>query len=116
MATKGKSARVKGHSFERDMVKFFRDLGFEKCNTSRFESKMKDDQGIDLTNTDPLSVQCKAVEKLGSMHDILDSMPKDTNWNIVLHKKNRKGTIVAMDIEDFREIIQSLITNQIIKP
>jgi hypothetical protein len=110
------NARAKGHAFERQIVAFFRTKGWTKCNTSRFESKMKDDQGIDLTNTDPLSIQCKAIEKLGSVHDILNRMPKDENYNLVFHKKNRKGTIVCMTLEDFEEILDMLIHNNIIKP
>lgn len=91
-------------------------MGWTKAVSSRSESKNKDDQGIDLCYTDPFSIQAKAVEKLGSLHDILAKMPQDQNYNIVFHKKNRKGTIVAMTIEDFKEILEMLITNQIIKP
>lgn len=110
------NARAKGHAYEREIMHLFRDLGYTKCNTSRFESKMRDDMGIDLTNTDPFSIQCKHIEKLGSLHEILAKMPNDKNYNVVFHKRNRKGTIVAMTLEDFKEILQMLITNQIIKP
>jgi len=41
-------------------------------------------------------------------------MPQDTNYNLVFHKKNRQGTIVAMSIEDFKEIIEMLTQNKII--
>lgn len=116
MATRGRSARIKGHTFERDMAQWFRDLGWEKCVTSRAESKNKDDQGIDLCYTDPFNIQLKAVENLGSMHKVLSQMPQDINYNVCLHKRNRQGTIVAMTLEDFEEIIQMLINNQIIKP
>ena len=43
-------------------------------------------------------------------------MPQDENYNLVFHKKNRKGTIVAMTIEDFKELLEMLIQNKIIKP
>jgi hypothetical protein len=108
------NGRVKGHTFERQMAKLFRDMGWEKCVTSRLESKAKDDAGIDLCNTDPFSVQCKAVEKLGSLHDVLAKMPQDTNYNIVLHKRNRSGVIVAMTLEDFQEIVEKLKANKIL--
>jgi hypothetical protein len=108
--------RVKGHKYELDIRDWFRELGWTKSVSSRSESKNKDDQGIDLCYTDPFSIQAKAVEKLGSLHDILAKMPQDQNYNIVFHKKNRKGTIVAMTIEDFKELLEMLITNQIIKP
>jgi hypothetical protein len=110
------NARKKGHGFELQIRDWFRKLGWVKAVSSRSESKNKDDQGIDLCFTDPFSIQAKAVERLGSMHDVLDRMPKDDNYNLVFHKKNRRGVIVAMSIEDFEELLQMLITNRIIKP
>jgi hypothetical protein len=114
MATKGRSARIKGHQFERQMAEWWRDRGWEKCQTSRYESKMLDDKKVDLTNTPPFSCQCKAVENLGSIHRVLAEMPQDSNINLVFHKKNRQGTIVAMTLEDFQELIDMLKINKII--
>jgi len=108
------NARVKGHSYELQIRDLFKSLGWDKCVSSRSESKNKDDQGIDLCYTDPFNVQCKAVENLGSLHKVLSEMPQDTNYNLVFHKKNRQGTIVAMSIEDFKEIIEMLTKNKII--
>ena len=110
------NARKKGHSYELQIRDWFKELGWKDAVSSRSESKNTDDKGIDLCYTPPFSVQAKAVEKLGSIHDILAKMPSDSNYNLVFHKRNRKGTIVAMSIEDFREILQMLITNQIIRP
>lgn len=110
------NARAKGNSYELQIRDFFRELGWEKVVSSRAESKSKDDQGVDLCFTDPFNIQCKAVEKLGSLHDVLARMPAGPNYNIVFHKRNRKGTIVAMTVEDFKEILSILIHNQIIKP
>jgi hypothetical protein len=109
------NARKKGHGYELQIRDWFKELGWTECVSSRSESKRKDDQGIDLCYTDPFHVQAKAVEKLGSLHDILAKMPKN-NYNLVFHKRNRKGTIVAMTIEDFKEILDMLISNKIIKP
>lgn len=108
--------RKKGHGYELQIRDVFRELGWKDCVSSRSESKNTDDKGIDLCYTKPFSVQCKAVENLGSIHKILSSMPKDDNYNIVFHKRNRQGSIVAMTMEDFIELLQMLITNQIIKP
>lgn len=110
------NSRNKGHGYELQIRDLFIKLGWLQCVTSRSESKRKDDQGIDLCYTDPFNIQAKAVEKLGSVHDILSKMPKDSNYNLVFHKRNRKGTIVCMTIEDFKEILEILITNQTIKP
>jgi hypothetical protein len=108
------NARKKGHAFELQIRDIFKELGWDKAVSSRSESKNKDDQGIDLCFTDPFSVQCKAVENLGSIHKVLASMPQDSNYNLVFHKRNRQGTIVAMTLEDFREIVAMLKSNKIL--
>lgn len=108
--------RDKGHAYERKLAKEFRDLGFSKCKTSRYESKMLDDMKIDLTHTGFFNVQAKSVERLSPCyHDILSSMPKDYNYNVVFHKRNRKGDVVVMSKNDFYELTEMLIKCGILK-
>lgn len=115
MATRGKSARVKGHVFEREIAELFRSLGFDECETSRFASKKMDDLKVDLVGTDPFYVQCKAVEALGSIHNVLAEMPKHKGKkNVVFHKRSRKGTIVAMDVDTFVWIINCLKSGEVL--
>lgn len=104
------NARKKGHSFELIVRDFFRDLGYTECVSSRSESKNLDDKGVDLCYTGPFYVQCKAVENLGSIHAVLAKMPKEHKLNVVFHKKNRQGTIVAMDIETFKVLAREFST------
>lgn len=108
------NGRNKGHSYERKIRKEMIELGYESCETSRYESKKKDDQKVDLCNTDPFNIQCKAVERGLNYFDVLNSMPNDTNHNVIFHKKNRKGELVVMRKEDFYEIIEALKANSII--
>lgn len=108
------NTREKGAKFELAIRDEFRKLGWDKAVSSRSESKNKDDQGVDLCFTDPFNVQCKAVENLGPVHKVLAAMPKDSNYNLVFHKKNRQGVVVSMTMEDFLELIQMLKSNQII--
>lgn len=111
------NGRNKGNAYERKLAKEFRELGFVNCKTSRYESKMLDDLKVDLTNTGFFNVQAKAVERLSpTHHDILESMPKDSNYNVIFHKRNRKGDIVVMSKDDFYELVQMLINCEIIKP
>lgn len=98
------NARKKGHSYELVVRDFFKDLGYTDCVSSRSESKNMDDKGVDLCYTGPWYVQAKAVENLGSIHKILAAMPKESKLNVVFHKRNRQGTIVAMDIESFKTL------------
>lgn len=109
-------SRTKGHAYERSVAKFFKELGWD-CVTSRSESKRTDDMGIDLCYTDPFCVQAKAVERLGSHHAILKGMPdRKGKYNLVFHKKNHSGTVVSMELETFRELLEMLIANKILTP
>ena len=110
----GINPRKKGHAYERDVRDFFIKLGWTTCVTSRLESKRADDAGIDLCFTDPFNVQAKAVENLGSVHAVLARMPADNKFNVVFHKRNRQGTIVAMSQDDFERIISLLKKNNLV--
>lgn len=109
MASKGRSAKQKGHDYERKIrnelleFKFFPD-----CETSRNESRKKDGEKVDLCYTDPFNIQCKAQEKMGLVHNILNSMPEDGNINVVFDKRNYKGEVVSMTKEDFYRILKAL--------
>ena len=104
------NARDKGHDYELQIRDLFRENGWPEAVTSRMESKSKDDAGVDLCYTDPFFVQCKAIENMGSAHNILDAMPKPDgkHINVVFHKKNRRGTVVSMSMADFFTIIKQL--------
>jgi len=102
------NGRTKGHAYERALAKKLREMGFEKCTTSRFSSKEMDDKKVDLCGL-PFNIQAKAVEKLGCVHTILDSMPKEEKLNLVFHKKNNKGTIVCMTEKDFLNLVSTLL-------
>jgi len=104
------NARQKGHAYERKVAQEMRDLGFEKCLTSRLESKRMDDAGVDLCYTDPFYIQLKATENYPKFHHLLfEKMPQeDDKINVVMNKKNRKGEIVVMSKEDFYKIIELL--------
>lgn len=104
----GRKSRTKGHAFERKMAEELKEFFPEVC-TSRAESKRLDDLGVDLAFTNNFNFQCKAVEKLSpSYHEILRLMPDDDDINTILHKRNRKGVVVSMKLEDFKKILYIL--------
>lgn len=97
--------RAKGVAYEQALAKKFRENGYPECVTARFESKRTDDSGVDLCFL-PINVQAKAVEKLSpSLHDIISKMPNDKP-RVVFHKRNRKGSIVAIEEEFFFELLE----------
>lgn len=99
--------RTAGHSFERWCKQWWSKLGF-KCTTSRYSSREKDDQKVDLCGTEPFNVQCKYTQNI-NFHTLLETMPKDANYNIVFHKKKNKGVVVAMRLEDFEELLKGFL-------
>lgn len=103
-----KGRRAKGHGYERDVAEKFRKAGYVECVTSRSESKRTDDAGVDLCYTDPWQVQCKNQERMSpGPHEILANMPQNNKFNVVFHKRNRKGTVVYMDEETFWQLLKA---------
>lgn len=110
------NSKNKGSQYEQKIARELRELGFEKCLTSRLASKLLDDMKVDFVCTDPFNIQAKAVEKGLVYHTVLQEMPEGSNYNVIFHKKNRKPELVVMLKEDFYEIIKILINEKIIKP
>ena len=102
------NSRTKGHDFERKMADRLREI-WPDCFTSRFKGSLwLDHCGVDLTGTPGFNIQLKALERAPAYHDILSSMPKGVNKNIIIHKRNNKGSVVVMGLNDFLEIAKQL--------
>lgn len=108
--------RDKGHRYERQLAQEFRDLGFTSTITSRYGSRLRDDECVDLLYTQPFSIQAKCYATAPSYIKWLKEMPKDGNYNVVIHKKPNVGEVVVMSKEDFYEIVKMLVKEKIIKP
>jgi len=103
------NSKVKGSQFERHCAALLRAELWPECYTSRFMgSAWLDYNGVDLVGTPGFNVQCKAVEKLSpGYHEILKAMPDGKNTNIVIHKRNNQGCIVAMELDNFIKIVKN---------
>lgn len=109
------NVRDKGLSYERKLVIELKELlGIEDIGTSRNLNRFKDSLKVDIVNVPMLNIQAKAMESTPPYHTLLKEMPQDTNYNVIFHKRNRKGEVVAMSKEDFYEILKMLKVNQII--
>lgn len=126
--TSGSTNRTKGHNAERIYATAFKELGFDKCVTSRYGSRIHDDAAIDLINV-PFNVQIKAGKQKAMKPEevlkdisirIMDKFPKtapEHNYpNIVIHRREvgpgkRRGPfddIVTMSFEDFTKILKMI--------
>ena len=125
---KGTRNRRIGFDAERLYAKRFRDLGYDKCITSRQGSRIHDDSKIDLIFV-PFNVQIKAGHQRGmSASKILREMeekikenfpeghvnfnyPKLLIWEKPAgkgRKKTQYNSLVIMTFEDFSKIIKNL--------
>ena len=111
MASKGKSARNKGNSFEREICKLLILRGFVAV-TSRSESKRLDDKGADIFSDFPFYIQAKAVERMSMpVHDLMKSMREKLPDRppCVFHKRNNKGVIVSLQLDDFLDLCKTTL-------
>ena len=111
---KKNNSRAVGNAYECQIRLELIALGWDNCQTSRFASKMTDDMIVDFVNTKPFNFQAKRWSHAPSYHKILKAMPKDNNYNVILHKIPNKGEVAVMSKEDFYELIKMLKVNQII--
>ena len=61
----GLSARRRGHTFERDIVKLLKELGYS-ATTSRYSSRELDDAKVDIDTDAPFNIQAKYVERMST--------------------------------------------------
>lgn len=131
MAKKSQGARNKrkGSDAERRYAKFFRELGFKFCITSRQGSRIHDDAGIDLINL-PFNVQIKAGKQAGMNHSkelsyvkerVKELFPPEAEEQrrpiFLIHRKevgrgrkerNEYDEIVSMSIQDFKKLLNKV--------
>ena len=110
----GAKARRKGHNFERLIRKRLLPI-YPKCQTSRYESKMLDDRGIDITHTYPFAFQLKAVEKGVNPQKILSEMIIEKGeMPVLVHKKKGYRPIATMWFDDWLENTTKLVVEKVL--
>ena len=81
---KKNNSRAVGHTYERQLRLELIELGWDKCQTSRYASRETDDANVDYVNTKPFNIQAKRWKSAPSYHDVLKSMPQDSNYNVII--------------------------------
>lgn len=98
------NAKKKGNAFEQSCARWLR-RWFPNVMTSRLGNPYLDSCGHDLINTYPFVFQCKAVERGLDPFKVLAEMKEVNNqWKVLLWKKNRRGTLVVMEMSDANQI------------
>ena len=125
-SNQGRANKTKGSNAERFYVNIFKEMGYDKCVTARYGSRIHDDAGIDLINI-PFNIQIKAGKQKGlnpnstlqDSNDRINKMfPGESREHdlptILIHKKEvgkgKKRTefdeVVVMTFSDFKKIIK----------
>lgn len=79
---RGRYARTKGHRYEQQIVKELKDIGFTGCQTSRYASKAKDDQKIDIVDLEnrlPCEIQLKKTQNIPNYFKIREESGANPN-------------------------------------
>lgn len=122
--TNGKRNRQAGHGLELELARKFREIGFPHVVTTRSESRSRDNQGIDLINSDervngrfPFNVQSKNTTSNVPYAKLLADMPVVPDVvNVVIHKQTARvndrfigrGKYAILNLEDFLELVRRL--------
>lgn len=104
------NGKKKGNAYECAKANELKEFFGADVVTSRSESKNLDDQKVDLVHTDPFYFQLKAVESGINYHKVLGEMKQDPkHLNVIMHKRNRQGEVVAMSKDDFYRLLDMVM-------
>ena len=123
--------RTRGHNYERQTVRFYKDLGFEDVVTTRSESRRMDDRKVDIftphhssvSNPLPFYVQCKlsTEKRMINYHELFkyEELPRDKPYIIhhkVSERKNTKfiaaGEYVVMSLNFYEDLIKKAYNDE----
>lgn len=113
---KGSRNRNAGHSWEREIAKNFRDIGYDKCKTSREASKLLDNCKVDHWGI-PYNIQAKNGYTKGlDYQQILDEIrellknnyPTRTKFPTIIVHKRRNSKLAIMSLLDLYYLIGKL--------
>jgi Holliday junction resolvase len=113
--------RTKGHSFEREIAKQMRDLGFKDAQTRR-AARGGDwtfpDDGVDLCGTPGFAIQCKRLKSYAPISCIEEIVKyeKENEIRLLLTQKNRGEVMAVLPWEDLKRLIAEVKRERIVLP
>lgn len=99
----GKSERVKGHSFEREIAIALRRF-FPKCKR-HLEVQKCEALGFDLDHTGPFRFQLKRLKKWAPITCIEEVVPAPGIIPALITKGDHKPAVVCLYFEDFLKLL-----------
>lgn len=129
-STPGKRNRAAGNNWERELAKFFRELGYPHVATTRQESRSRDADKIDLMNKEehtngrfPFNIQAKNTIKQVKYAKLLSELPTQEGViNAIFHKHTTRtgdrflgtGKYVILSVKDFEKLLRIFKANNLV--
>jgi hypothetical protein len=107
------NGRRKGHSYERNMAKEWRDIGWPQAER-QLEYQISEALGVDLKNTGPFLVQTKCKRQYVPMNTIEEVQQKKGMYPLLISKADHQKPIACMYWEDLKELLQTLKKEEIL--
>lgn len=101
----GKRSRTKGHSFEREIAKAFREAGFKDAKR-KLEYQAEEAIGIDLDGTGQFQVQCKRKKAYSPITAIFEIKRKPEKVPVLITKPDRGEAMAVLPLDDFLTLIK----------
>lgn len=105
------NSREKGARFERMIASILRAYGYYARRGQQFCGANGD---ADVVGLPGIHLECKAVEKLNLYDAMAQSKrdAKDSEFPVVVHKKNHCDILVTIGLDDFMEIYREWESGQ----
>lgn len=105
--TTGKTARRKGHNFERETAKLLRPY----FPNAKRQLEYQEGLGFDIAETGDLSIQCK-VGKSFKIEKALKEAVRPTKIAVAITKRDREDIVVSMYWKDFEFFLVSYLDSK----
>ena len=106
------NSRTKGKVGELELSKILKEYGYE-CRRGQQYCGANGD--ADITGLDLIHVECKRVEKLNIETAMQQSRSdaKEGQLPVVMHRRNRHGWLVTMDLADWMKLYDEFIKSNL---
>lgn len=107
----GRASKKKGARFELEIAHYLQDHGYPEAHRTAQHCGKTGAAG-DVEGVKGLHIECKHVEKLNLYNAYYQSVRDNSAKNagdipVVIHKKNREGTLVSLSLDDFMKIFST---------
>jgi Holliday junction resolvase len=99
------NSREKGAKGERELAKVLREHGYDSRRGQQYSGANGD---ADVVGLEGFHIECKRVEKL-NIDNAMEQSIRDSRADeipLVIHRKNRKGWLVTMRLDDFLQEVE----------